>query len=39
MSVENEKEPLDFVLEVLRTITQTQLGYYHAQSFVLPTVK
>ena len=40
--VENEKELLDFVLGgggVLKTITQTRLGYHHAQSFVLPTVK
>ena len=39
MIVENEKGLLDFVLEVLRTITQTHHGYHHAQSFVLSTVK
>ena len=39
MTVENEKELLDFVFGGIENNTQTQLGYHHAQSFVLPTVK
>ena len=39
MTVENEKELLDFVFGGIENNKQTQLGYHHAQSFVLPTVK
>ena len=38
MTVENEKELLDFVFGGIENNTQTQLGYHHAQLFVLPTV-
>ena len=39
MTEEIEKELMDFVFGGIENITQTQLGYHHAQSFALPTVK